>query len=259
MTDQPLLLLRLEGPLQSWGLRSRWDVRDTGDEPSKSGIIGLLGCALGLRPGDPQLAELDQQFILGVRVEHAGRRLVDYQTVTGELPTAEGGVKGSVDDPSTIVSPRAYLQDAAFLAVLAGPPAVLERCREALSSPRWPVYLGRKSCPPSRPVFAGLTSEHASVVDALRRHPWDWGGRAAGGKEPERLQCVLELVGGEEPEELRLLPEPAGARSLRADRVPANPTRMYGTRTVLEFSVDFPGAAPLGPGKEDDGTCSSLS
>ncbi|RLI63234.1 MAG: type I-E CRISPR-associated protein Cas5/CasD, partial [Promethearchaeia archaeon] len=29
--------MRLEGPLQSWGLESRWDMRDTGTEPSKSG------------------------------------------------------------------------------------------------------------------------------------------------------------------------------------------------------------------------------
>ena len=41
----PILLLRLEAPLQSWGTRSRWDVRDTATEPTKSGIIGLLGCA----------------------------------------------------------------------------------------------------------------------------------------------------------------------------------------------------------------------
>ncbi|MFW9879088.1 MAG: CRISPR-associated protein Cas5, partial [Candidatus Thorarchaeota archaeon] len=31
-----LLVLRLEGPLQSWGLRARWDYRDTSTEPSKS-------------------------------------------------------------------------------------------------------------------------------------------------------------------------------------------------------------------------------
>jgi CRISPR system Cascade subunit CasD len=42
------LFLRLEGPLQSWGERARWDVRDTAPEPTKSGVIGLLACALGL-------------------------------------------------------------------------------------------------------------------------------------------------------------------------------------------------------------------
>ena len=36
------LLLRLAGPMQSWGVQSRFSVRDTGLEPSKSGVIGLL-------------------------------------------------------------------------------------------------------------------------------------------------------------------------------------------------------------------------
>ncbi len=42
-----VLLLRLAGPLQSWGTQSRFRVRDTGREPSKSGVIGLLCTALG--------------------------------------------------------------------------------------------------------------------------------------------------------------------------------------------------------------------
>ena len=41
------LFLRLEGPLQSWGERGHWAVRDTAPEPTKSGVVGLLGCALG--------------------------------------------------------------------------------------------------------------------------------------------------------------------------------------------------------------------
>lgn len=238
----PLLLLRLEGPLQSWGLRSRWDVRDTGDEPSKSGIVGLLGCALGYPMYAPRLEELDGQLTMAVRVEHSGRRLVDYQTVTGLLPTAGGEVKGTTEDPGTIVSPRAYLQDAAFLAILAGPLEVLECCRDALANPHWPVYLGRKSCPPSRPVCAGLVTEYDSLEDALRRHPWDWHGRATNRKAPEGLWCVLESSDG---------------TALRADRVQANPARMYGTRGVREFRVPFPGAVVDSEGKEGGGPCSS--
>lgn len=233
------MLLRLEGPLQSWGLRSRWDVRDTGDEPSKSGIVGLLGCALGYPQYDPRLEELDRQLTLAIRVEHRGRRMVDYQTVTGLLPTADGKAKAG-----TIVSPREYLQDAAFLAILAGPLEVLERCRDALVHPRWPVYLGRKSCPPTRPVFAGLVTEYDSLEDALRRHPWDWYGRAADTEEPDELWCVLECADG---------------TALRPDRAQANPARMYAARAVTEFPVPFPGAASNREGKEGDKSCISRS
>ena len=44
-----VLLLRLAGPMQSWGVESRFTVRDTGLEPSKSGVVGLLCAALGRR------------------------------------------------------------------------------------------------------------------------------------------------------------------------------------------------------------------
>ena len=70
----PILFLRLEGPLQSWGIRSRWDVRETQPEPTKSGVIGLLGCALGYldlrfatiawRQAYPNLAKLQEKLML---------------------------------------------------------------------------------------------------------------------------------------------------------------------------------------------------
>src|SRR5688572_27664508 len=91
-----ILLMRLEGPLQSWGMRSRWDVRDTQPEPTKSGVVGLLGCALGYPTDDRRLEnELDAGLRFGVRVESPGRILEDYQTVTEFLPTAQGTFRHS--------------------------------------------------------------------------------------------------------------------------------------------------------------------
>src|SRR5947209_8100666 len=92
---EPILLLRLEGPLQSWGSRARWDIRDTQRAPTKSGIVGLLGCALGLPQRDPRLEELDAGLRYGVRIEAPGHVLEDYHTVTGFLPTAGGGWRHS--------------------------------------------------------------------------------------------------------------------------------------------------------------------
>ena len=224
---RPLLLLRLEGPLQSWGLRSRWDVRDTAGEPTKSGVIGLVGAALGYGRGDPRLEQLDAALRLGVRIERPGRRLVDFQTVTGILPTAEGGTKGTAAEPSTIVSLREYLQDAAFLVVLDGPPETLRVCAQALQNPRWPLFLGRKGCPPIRPVFEDLTASYDDVVSALQRHPWDWEGRSElqQTETPAMLQCSLE--------------DPTG-QSLRADAIRVNRSRMYAMRNVRTFAVSRP-------------------
>lgn len=219
------LILRLEGPLQSWGTRARWDVRDSGDEPTKSGIIGLLGCALGYPSGDLRLEVLDSLLSLGVRVERFGQPTVDYQTITGVLPQADGGVRGTQTEPATIVSPRTYLQDAAFLVVIGGPSDVLGHCAAALMDPAWPIYLGRKSCPPVRPVLEELTDVYGSIEDALRRHPWGHESSMSFPDRPAMLRCTID--------------DPHG-NALRHDRITANPARMYGVRKVRVFLTDFP-------------------
>src|SRR5262245_44963159 len=77
-----VLLLRLAGPMQSWGTQSRFSVRDTGLEPSKSGVVGLLCAALGRKRHEPldDLARLQ----MGVRADRPGRVARDYHTAGGE-------------------------------------------------------------------------------------------------------------------------------------------------------------------------------
>lgn len=190
--SKSVLLLRLEGLMQSWGGRSRWDVRDTQPEPTKSGIIGLLGCAFGFERGDIRLEELDKALRFGVRIENAGRELEDYQTITEYLPTAEGSYKHSGIktgsslakirennfEPSTILSPRSYLEDAAFLVGLEAKTehdhSWLEKASIAIQNPKWAIFLGRKTCIPSRPIFDSFTTQYLDLENALKRHPWQW-------------------------------------------------------------------------------------
>lgn len=236
---KPLLLLRLEGPLQSWGGRSRWDVRDTQPEPTKSGIIGLLGCALGYERGDRRLEELDAALHLGVRVEHPGRVLEDFQTITDFLPTAggdfkiSGGTKSAAAlradpdvRPATILSPRFYLEDAAFLAILDGPPDLLAECGEALHRPRWTLFLGRKACIPTRPILECLTNSYAGMVDALENHPWDMRGEKGSRREPLRPQYATAFV------------EDAEGPLQRQDSLRLNAARLYGFRSVRRLTID---------------------
>lgn len=227
-----VLLLRLEGPLQSWGSKSRWDVRDTAPEPTKSGIVGLLGCALGYPEGDLRLEkELDAGLRFGVRIEHPGRILRDYHTVTGYLPTAAGKFKASGSkvasleslletgaEPATIVSPRYYLEDAAFLIALEERPTfdgLLSRAALAVQNPYWPIYLGRKACVPTRPIFDALTTEYPSIEIALHEHPWSWLGSRMEDRNPNSklLNAFVETDGG---------------TYRRQDAMRVNPGRFYG-------------------------------
>src|SRR5690348_13630904 len=105
----PTLLLRLAGPMQSWGTTSRFDQRDTGKEPSKSGVIGLLAAALGIDRGSWSDLQPLASLSMGVRHDRPGIVKRDYQTAQ-EIISADGSkVHG------TAVTTRHYLADAAFL------------------------------------------------------------------------------------------------------------------------------------------------
>ena len=169
MADKKLLILRLEGPLQSWGTMSKWDTRDTEDFPSKSGIVGLLGCALGLDRGSAELAELNNALTVAVRADRPGVRMTDFQTVTGSpLRNAEGKPKST---GNTLISERSYLQDACFTVVLETDARWHTRIIAALHDPRWCMYLGRKACVPARPILECEKPEYEGIMDALRRYP----------------------------------------------------------------------------------------
>jgi CRISPR system Cascade subunit CasD len=188
------LLLRLVGPMQSWGVASDYKERDTLREPSKSGVIGLLCAALGKpraeKPDDgfPTLETL-ASLIMGVRVDWEGERAYDYHTAGKEgFWRASGGVERE----DVIVSKRWYLADAAFLIGLGSDSiALLEELHRALENPRWALCLGRKACVPSKPVWLrdGLKSD-VELRAALEKFPWL--GRRDVHNRPEQLRLVLE-------------------------------------------------------------------
>lgn len=148
-----ILKFVLSAPLQSWGEDARWDQRTTAAMPSKSGIIGLLGCCLGVPRGHERLNQLDEGLKMAVRVDRPGSLMTDFHTVQGSggvLFAANGKPRGN---GSTIITPKQYLQDARFTVFLWGDESLLDDCFHALLHPKWPVYLGRKSCVPSVPLI----------------------------------------------------------------------------------------------------------
>ncbi|MFQ2274854.1 type I-E CRISPR-associated protein Cas5/CasD [Aeromonas hydrophila] len=160
----PTLLLRLQGPMQSWGTTSRFDERDTQLEPSKSGVLGLICAALG-RDRSESVEDL-AALQMGVRVDREGVVLRDYQTATGIVNAA-----GKVDMKRTVVSPRYYLSDAAFLVGFEGERSLLDQIHQALKTPHWPLSLGRKGCLPSPPVYLPDGLRDSALLEALRDYP----------------------------------------------------------------------------------------
>ena len=169
MEGKKLLILRLEGPLQAWGSDSKWDRRDTEAFPTKSGVVGLLGCALGLERNDPELVAMTNAIRMAVRADRGGTILRDYQTVTGNpLRNAMGVPRSS---GNTIIPNRYYLQDACFTVFLEMPDEWHARITSALKDPKWCVYLGRKTCVPTRPILECENPPYDSLDDALKKYP----------------------------------------------------------------------------------------
>ena len=164
----PTMLLRCAAPLQAWDTQSNFGVRTTGREPSKSGILGLLCAALG-RPRSEGVDDL-ANLRMGVRVDQEGDLLRDWHTAgkDGYLKAS-----GAVERKNLITSTRYYLSDAAFLVGLESVDhSFLETLHQALNHPRWLLFLGRKACPPSMPVYLPDGLQDADLLTALKGYAW---------------------------------------------------------------------------------------
>lgn len=153
------LLLRLAGPLQSWGIDSKFETRRTLGFPTKSGMVGLLAAALG-RSREESLEDLNH-LKFGIRVDKEGEIIKDYQIAR----------KKSKNEHVTYVIERYYLSDSIFLAGFeSDDDTFLEKLESALKSPVFPLFLGRRSCPPTQPLLLGIRNKN--LIESLKSEPW---------------------------------------------------------------------------------------
>jgi CRISPR system Cascade subunit CasD len=167
--------------MQSWGTQSRFTVRDTGLEPSKSGVLGLLCAALGIDREDDDGLQPLTSLRVGVRVDREGLLQVDYHTAK-DVRMANGKTK------DTELSNRYYLANAVFLVGLESEDlALLERVQAALHKPVWALFLGRKSFVPSEsiPLEDGLLKDE-TLEQVLKSYP------SLCKPEKKKLRVVLE-------------------------------------------------------------------
>lgn len=189
------LLLRLAGPMQSWGTTSRFDQRDTGKEPSKSGVLGLLAAALGIDRENWDDLEPLVRLVMGVRHDRPGVLKRDYQTAGCAASDSMIRADGSLSKDG-VISQRHYLADAIFLVGLESTDLILlEHIHAALQNPVWPLALGRKSYVPSESIWLEDGIVDAPLLAALTDRPWLTTSRRNEGV-PDRLLVSLELQDG---------------------------------------------------------------
>lgn len=212
-----VLLLTLTGPLQSWGSSSRFVRRGTDSAPTKSGVLGLLAAAQGRRRTDPVEDLAGLRF--GVRIDQPGRLVRDFQTAR------------SLDGRQTMpLSYRFYLADAVFLAAVEGDGVLLEVLAEALRRPVFPLYLGRRSCPPAGPLLPKLLD--GTVEEALAAEPW------AARAWYRRSSAVTSLPEVHVETVIDCTPGTAKAVTVRDQPISFDPERReYGWRTVRYDTV----------------------
>lgn len=176
MSTKKILALRLSGVLQSWGYNSEYTYRNSGLFPTKSAILGLVCAAKGLKRGSLKehnfletISDCPMTAISLPRLRTIGtkswpnhvRRIVDLQTIE-KTKTASGK-----PNPNAVMTYRQYLCDADFIALLEVDDILAEDLQDKLSNPQWGIWLGRKSCIPTAPVFAGVYDSLDEVSEKL--------------------------------------------------------------------------------------------
>lgn len=230
------LMLRLEGPLQSWGDVAFDPRRPTRPFPSRSALAGLLANALGWehRDGDRTTA-LQDALRYAVREDVPPRLLRDYHTADLGRIGAEGWTRWGIEKRGgsaaggTQILEKFYLADGSLLAAITvheDSPATLDALADALRKPARPLFLGRKGCPPSTPLLEGPGRVEAeSPYAALARSP-----RRDRPDAVSLCRCWYSPGGG---------PEPApGSVQEVWDRRDYMAQRFTGSRRVVQGQVE---------------------
>jgi CRISPR system Cascade subunit CasD len=177
--DKKYILLWIEAPLQSWGADSKFGRRDTLPFPTKSGVLGLVLCAMGASgPQNDLLAKLNLgtlQIASYVRSKLSKdgqtRDKVSKEPLLRDFHMVGSGYddkdiwqkllipKTSEGKPAvgggTKMTYRYYLQDARFAAVLEVAADMADTISDAIKNPVYDLYFGRKNCVPTERIFQG--------------------------------------------------------------------------------------------------------
>lgn len=167
------LVFQLYGPLCSWGGVAVGQERPTETHPTKSAIVGIIAAALGVRREDENAQrELIEGYGLAIRTELPGVLERDYHTAESPSSTSLVGMphitrrdelKAVAQRDNAIVSSREYRTDALNLVAIwehSEAPHSLDNIAQAIKSPYFTLYLGRKSFTLSLPLNPTIVSSN---------------------------------------------------------------------------------------------------
>jgi len=179
--DSKYLLLWLEGPLQAWGVDSKFGRRESLRFPTKSGIYGMFLSSLGAQ--GPQVDLLEKlaafkQVVISCTPRIAEQKdgkdtygpmqsnpfLMDFQMVGSGYDEKDPWQKLLIpkkSDGSAAVGGgskmtyRYYLQDARFAVIQELDSALAASIAKSMQAPVFDIYLGRKNCVPTDFIYRG--------------------------------------------------------------------------------------------------------
>ena len=178
------LQLDLTAPLMAFGGVAIDQIGPTRDVPALSMLTGLFANALGLHWRDRAAhQDLQARLVFASAILREGEVVTDEQNARlfeADLGWTTCGPEGRKNSPSYARHPdhpqkymthrrrRDYLADAHVVVVarlMPGTPST-EDVEHALKHPARPLFIGRKPCFPTRPIFAGCQTA-ATAHEAL--------------------------------------------------------------------------------------------
>lgn len=176
------LALWFESPIQSWSIDSKFSLRSTFSFPTKSGIAGIILSSLG-RGGEEKeflrnFASLRETAISfkDKNSNSSTSNMIDFQVVgngfdendeweLNMIPKKRDG--GKAVGGGSKLTYRHYLQNAYFGVVQEINESIAGEVIDGLQNPHWPIYLGRRCCIPSYPIYNGVFDSETEAMDKL--------------------------------------------------------------------------------------------
>lgn len=213
------ILLKLTGPMQSWGTSSRFETRTSDYYPSKSGVIGIIAASLGYERDEDEKIQKLNDLDFAVRVDQEGILKKDYHIarkfkLNGELER-------------TYVTNRYYMEDAVFVVAISHEDDKwIDEILQALKYPYFQPFMGRRSCPlPAHFILATSKEDPIEALDNL-----DW--QAAAWYKKKNKNYRADIYADKD-----LLPE--NSHTIRNDRVVSfsQKERKFGPRFEARSSL----------------------